>query len=160
MASSTPSAIAFDSSLISQGTHNDMTSLEYLAQSDGFSTTRFVWDLQDIRTIRTVATPQCDGALEDCILAHEWLRTMGCLQTTEADGVCEDAMSSWSQIYRTLRDGSTTTGPVSEHTPVPRTPLQYSSIRHIHDIAEAWGKMLHSVYTVLVLQYQTIEMRG
>lgn len=40
----------------------------------------FVWDLQDIRIIWTITTPQHDGALEDCILAHEWLQTIVCLR--------------------------------------------------------------------------------
>ncbi len=49
----------------------------------------FVWDPQDIRTIWTLTTPQRDGTLENCILAHQWLRTIECLQTTEADRMCE-----------------------------------------------------------------------
>ncbi len=43
------------------------------------------------------------------------------------------AKTPQSQMYQTLQDGSTITGPVSEHTSVQSTPLQYSSIRRVHD---------------------------
>ncbi|PBK95044.1 hypothetical protein ARMGADRAFT_1077805 [Armillaria gallica] len=45
-----PSTIALDSSLIGQGTYNDMTSLEYLAQSDGSVGLTLVVEVQNNHT--------------------------------------------------------------------------------------------------------------
>ncbi|KAK0437407.1 hypothetical protein EV421DRAFT_1907437 [Armillaria borealis] len=107
-----------------------------------------VWDLQDARTIWTLITPQHDGLLENYILVHQWLGTVRCLQTTEADGMSDGSQTpchpNVPNLARWVHNN------LSENTSTPPTPFKYSSIYQVHDIGEARTNMLHDVYIALV----------
>ncbi len=113
----------------------------------------FVLYLQDMRTIWTIMTPQCDRMLEDtdnrsrrCAkvcshLSYILLYINSCLQVIRhyvilgmhPPPVCILlAKTPQFQMYQTLQDGSTITRLVSEHTSIQSTPLRYSSICRVH----------------------------